>query len=180
MDVNDARRERAELREHIRAVADVAAREERRLSDEERSAVERSRARVAVLSKTIEYQDYIRELDEQTALISEPSSNGAQALVLARPTPVQTVVRAATSSSDRPFFPNDERYARAFSNYIRRGVTGMSAEDREAFQPYFSSGGTDTRAMATTPDSAGGALIPEDFYRRLIEAMKAIGGVRLS
>jgi len=48
VDINDARRERAELREHVRSVADVAAREERRLTDEERSAVERSRARVAV------------------------------------------------------------------------------------------------------------------------------------
>ena len=178
VDINDARRERAELREHVRSVADVAAREERRLTDEERSAVERSRARVAVLSETIEYQEYLRDLDEQTAVISEPASHGAQSLAVVRPAPAPSIVRAA-SSNERSFFPSDERYARAFSAYIRRGVGGMSAEDREVFQPYFS-GASDTRAMATTPDTAGGALIPEDFYRRLIEAMKAIGGVRLS
>lgn len=183
VDVNDARRERAELREHIRSVADVAAREERRLTDEERSAAERSRARVAVLSETIEYQDYLRELDEQTAVISDPSSNGAQSLAISRPSPVQSIVRATERSSHtRTLFPSDERYSRAFNAYLRHGVAGMSGEDREVFQPYFSGGGigTDTRAMATTPATAGGALIPQEFYARLIEAMKAIGGVRLS
>lgn len=180
VDVNDARRERAELREHVRSVADVAAREERRLTDEERSAVERSRARIGVLSETIEYQDYIRDLDEATAVVSDPSSHGAQSVALAtRPAPVTAMARPASSSSDRALFPTDPAYTRAFETYIRHGVGAMNGEERDAFQPYFS-GGVDTRAMATAPGTAGGALIPQEFYARLFEAMKAIGGVAQS
>lgn len=182
VDVNDARRERAELREHIRSVADVAAREERRLTDEERTAVERSRARVGVLSETIEYQDYLRDLDEATAVVTEPTATGLAVREVRPPArvAVQTMAHPSSSHTDaRALFPTDERYTRAFEAYIRRGFGGMSGEEREVLMANFS-GGMETRAMGTTSAAAGGALIPQEFYAKLFEAMKAIGGVRQS
>ena len=179
-DVNDARRERAELREHIRAVADLAAREERRLTDEERAAVERSRARVGVLSETIEYADYLRDLDEATVVASEPRPAQPQTTALARPATTTSAMPVPYSEQARALFPTDERYTRAFWQYVRRGFGGMAGDERDVLMQHYDTSGVETRAMGTTSAAAGGALIPQEFYAKLFEAMKAIGGVQQS
>ena len=172
MDVNDLRAQRAARREEVRSLNDLAIREERDLSEDEQRSWEAAQRDIAHLTSTISRLDYIRQLDEETVVVAESVSTSPA---------VRQVLPLARSSSRRELatLPKDERYADAFYAYLRHGMSGMDPEQRSALQPYFGTSG-ESRAMGTTSVAVGGALIPQEFYRRLVEALKAIGGVRQS
>ena len=172
MDVNDLRAQRAARREEVRSLNDLAIREERDLTEDEQRSWESAQRDIAHLSSTIQRLDYIRQLDEETVVVAE---GGASTPVVRQALPM------ARTSSRRQLstLPTDERYADAFYSYLRHGMGGMDPEHRAALQPYFGTSG-ESRAMGTTSVAVGGALIPQEFYRRLIEALKEIGGVRRS
>ncbi|WP_309095266.1 phage major capsid protein [Streptomyces sp.] len=67
------------------------------------------------------------------------------------------------------------RYAEAFGLYLRHGMDGLQAEQRQLLQGGFNR--LDSRAMATTPDTAGGYLVPDTFRNTMTETMKAYGGL---
>lgn len=69
----------------------------------------------------------------------------------------------------------EKRYAEAFWRQARGRAT---AEDRELLASRYEDLTPEQRALATGVDAAGGYTVPEDFYRSLMEAMKAFGGVR--
>jgi HK97 family phage major capsid protein len=172
MDVNDLRAQRAARREEVRSLNDLAIREERDLTEDEQRSWEAAQRDIAHLSSTISRLDYIRQLDEDTVVVTDAASTQPavrQVLPLAR----------ASSRRELATLPRDERYADAFYSYLRHGMGGMDPESRSILQPYFGTSG-ESRAMGTTSVAVGGALIPQDFYRRLIEALKEIGGVRRS
>lgn len=52
----------------------------------------------------------------------------------------------------------------------------MRPDQRAILQPYY--GMINTRALGTTSGAVGGATVAEEFYRKLIEAMQAFGGMR--
>ncbi len=64
----------------------------------------------------------------------------------------------------------------AFDSYIRRGFLGLKPEERSIMEGRHST--IETRAQGTDPATAGGYLIPEGFYNKLIEARKWFGGMR--
>ena len=66
-----------------------------------------------------------------------------------------------------------DSYDEAFSRYLLRGEQGLNAEQRGLLAER-----RDTTPQGTTPDSAGGYLVPEGFVNDVIEALKAYGGVR--
>jgi HK97 family phage major capsid protein len=66
-----------------------------------------------------------------------------------------------------------EQYVDAFNAYLRGGMSGLSAEQRTVL----AGGQQEVRAQASTPASAGGFLIPEGFWAKVTETMKAFGGV---
>lgn len=67
------------------------------------------------------------------------------------------------------------RYAEAFGLYLRHGMDGLQAEQRQLLQGGFNR--LEARAMATTPDTAGGYLVPDTFRNTMTETMKAYGGL---
>lgn len=64
---------------------------------------------------------------------------------------------------------DEERYAKAFTSYITRGLQGMEAEERNLII---------TRSQSTGTNTEGGFLTHTEFVARVDEAMKAYGGMR--
>ncbi|MFF3857535.1 phage major capsid protein [Micromonospora sp. NPDC002575] len=85
------------------------------------------------------------------------------------------------TTSDRGDDPDAEaaRYAEAFGLYLRYGLEGLQGEQRQLLQGGFNQmqQGGGRRAMGTSPDSAGGYLVPETFRNTMVETMKAYGGL---
>lgn len=62
---------------------------------------------------------------------------------------------------------------RRFLKYCRGGWGALNAEDRTAYE-------AEARALATSPDSAGGFLVPEEMQKSITEAILQFGGMRQS
>jgi len=70
----------------------------------------------------------------------------------------------------------DAAYAAAFDAFLRRGISGLSAEQRQAIDgSAFSLDGL--RAQGVAVDSAGGYLAPASFRQTMTETMKFFGGM---
>ena len=65
--------------------------------------------------------------------------------------------------------------SRAFTAFLRGGLSNLSGEQRKIMESRFES-----RSLAEGTGSAGGFLVPQDFYRKLTEAYKWYGGMRQS
>lgn len=70
----------------------------------------------------------------------------------------------------------EARYADAFSNYLRRGLVDLGAEDRSLLQARFTTSEEIRAAAAGTP-AAGGYTVPTEFQNKLTETLKAFGGI---
>ncbi|MFT4271287.1 MAG: phage major capsid protein [Pantoea sp.] len=62
-----------------------------------------------------------------------------------------------------------ERRAAAFDRFLRHGIGEMSAEERQALR--------EMRAQGTSPDEKGGYTVPTQMLNRIVDAMKAYGGI---
>jgi HK97 family phage major capsid protein len=60
---------------------------------------------------------------------------------------------------------------KAFRSYLRNGIGGLTAEEREIALPRFQN----AQSVGTT--TAGGFTVPQGFYDQLIDAEKAYGGM---
>lgn len=69
------------------------------------------------------------------------------------------------------------RYAEAFGHYLRWGMDGLQPEQRQLLQGGFNQLTKGQRAMGTSPDTAGGYLVPDTFRATMTETMKAYGGL---
>jgi HK97 family phage major capsid protein len=85
-----------------------------------------------------------------------------------------TDVIPTAGGGERESTDAEKQYAEVFNLYMRRGVRGLSGEQRDTLQGGFSSV---QNAQGTTPDTAGGYLIPEGWRGTLVETMKAFGGL---
>jgi HK97 family phage major capsid protein len=63
-----------------------------------------------------------------------------------------------------------EAHKRAFDGYLRRGVAGISGEERATLEEY--------RAQGTNVDTAGGYLAPDEFRPVVERALLQFGGMR--
>ena len=63
----------------------------------------------------------------------------------------------------------EQRHATAFDAFVREGLAEMDPELRAVMR--------EKRAMGTDPDAKGGFTVPVEFQNRVIEAMKAYGGL---
>jgi HK97 family phage major capsid protein len=66
-----------------------------------------------------------------------------------------------------------KRYADAFGQYARHGMNDLSNEQRQLLMGRFA----EVRAQGTSPDTAGGYLVPDEFRNVMTETMKAYGGI---
>jgi HK97 family phage major capsid protein len=71
--------------------------------------------------------------------------------------------------NNTPEEPNAERRAAAFDKFLRHGFSELSAEERQAVN--------ELRAQGTTPDAKGGYTVPTQMLNKIVDAMKAYGGI---
>lgn len=157
MRIVELRQKRAALFEQARAILDKAEAEKRDLTGEER-------------------QQYDRIMDEIDALKAdidrlERAEQVAKEMVAKNETPAHET----RGNANTPIIATPE-YRDAF----RAWLVGQDLTPEQRRLLTAAKATVDTRALATVPGAAGGYLVPEGFYRHLIEAMKPWGGMRES
>lgn len=85
----------------------------------------------------------------------------------------EVVLAGGPSDEDRAAGDPEADYRSAFDAFVRRGMGGLTAEQRQMMM----SNVDEVRAAATSPGSAGGYFIPTDTLARITETMKAYGGI---
>ena len=83
-----------------------------------------------------------------------------------QPAAVETAIARVDTDTD------EQRHGKAFSSWLRHGLSGLDPEQRSLMGSSFES-----RAQGTTT-TAGGYLVPALFRQQIILALKAFGGVR--
>lgn len=75
---------------------------------------------------------------------------------------------------DRGGDDSEAAYSRAFDGFIRRGLTGLDNEQRAMLQDRFVA---DVRAQSSGTNNTGGYSVPQGFWNKVTETMKAYGGL---
>lgn len=81
---------------------------------------------------------------------------------------------AIETSTGQEHSQDDEEYTGAFRSWLKHGAERLTPEQRSLMQSH------ETRQMGIAVGSAGGFLVPQGFYQRIIEFMCAYGGIRAS
>lgn len=147
------REQRANIWEQMKEVIAVAEREGRDLTAEERSKYDAAETDLDRLAGDIERQE---RHEAREAEFSRVDRTG--------------VVPQQRESADEE---RGERYARAFSSFLRNGAGSMDAEDRQALATGF----VDRRALGVGTAAAGGYTVPPGFRARMVETAKAFGAM---
>lgn len=72
-------------------------------------------------------------------------------------------------NSGTPEQQQQEKRAAAFDKFLRQGFAELSAEERAAVR--------ELRAQGTAPDEKGGYTVPTQMLAKIVDAMKAYGGI---
>lgn len=123
------------------------------LSAEDRAAYDAAEARLDALTEDIEREQ--RHVANERALAeASPASGGSP-------------------DADTP--DDERRYARAFEAFIRRGREGITPEDRALFEAGFTP--VENRAQSSGTTTTGGYTVPQGFWAKVTDTMKAYGGI---
>lgn len=148
-----AREERARVWNEMTAIMDEVAKTDREMTVDERSTWDKADARIVELSADLERFEKQIELEGRFKEIE--------------PTPGLDAYGHPLKGSD-----DEARVTRAFGNFLRHGIAELSAEDRSIMQARF-----EKRAQAEGTTTAGGYLVPEGYWKRISEVLKAYGGL---
>jgi HK97 family phage major capsid protein len=142
------RDERARVWDGVKGVLERWNAGEHDLSVEERLAVDQANTRLSEIEKDLELV------------------RGAQRSEAAKDEGAETRGVTRDQAEDA-----DERYAKAFGKYLRRGERGLTSDERGMLM--------ESRALSTSQidADAAGFLIPQGFWHNLQVAMKAYGGL---
>jgi len=72
--------------------------------------------------------------------------------------------------------PNQDGYRSAFESYLRRGMNGLSAEERSALMENMQT--VEQRALAAGTDASGGYTVPEEMWQGIVDAQKQFNALR--
>ncbi len=148
-----AREERANAWNEMTSLSDLATRDNRDLTAEERQSWDRIEARISQLSDDIERFQKQTDLEGRFAKLDEEEHlNGARS--------------AAAASAD------EKRLNDVFRNFLRRGINDLNADERSIMASRF-----ERRAQGEGTSTAGGYLVPQGYWKRISEVMKAYGGL---
>lgn len=154
----ELREKRANLAKQAEEIIAAPAGENGALSAEQRATFDKIHADIDAMKGDI---DRIEQHEARAAEIA--ASGGADA--------------GRRDTEDRGA-KGDERQKQvdeAFSLYLRHGIEGLNAEQRNLMQSRFQR--DENRAAQTVSTTGGGYLIPAGFSGQLEESMKAFGGV---
>jgi len=118
-------------------------------TDEQRSQWDEAQHQYNLLDEQIKREEDLRRQDDELAKACSPEGRD-------------------NSDSSHPT-NEEERRASVFDRFVRSGAGDLSAEERSILK--------ELRAQGTTEGNAGGYTVPTQFRNRVVEAMKAYGGV---
>lgn len=81
-----------------------------------------------------------------------------------------------TAFSDEPAGKAEKPELRAFNNFLKFGLAGLSPEDREVMEKRRRTDGI-YAAQSVGTGSGGGFAVPDEAMAPLVEAMKLVGGI---
>lgn len=126
---------------------------------------------------------WTRALDDVDRLGEEIANIERTASLDSRFAEIDEQQRAAAAAAGTPDATGpsggDAEYRSAFQSWMRRGATGVSAEEQATLQRGFSAfenGDPELRALGAATGSAGGYTVPEGFWAKVTETLKYYGG----
>src|SRR4030042_782542 len=165
----ELRQRRASLWEEAKSLHNLADKEKRQLTAEEQEQWDRINDDIDSLKETIERMERIAEIDSDMEEMPDP--------VVPKPHRNDESFGIDPDDENESIIPASKEYRKAFDSYLRFGFRDMRPEQRAVIQPYFG-GNVNVRALGTLTGAVGGATVAEEFYRKLIEALVAFGGMR--
>ena len=143
------REQRANIWEQMKALTDLAERENRDFTAEEKATWAKAEADLDSLGDRVERAEKMAALD---AKLAQPAG------------------RPEGLFGDPVDEHDDDAYSEAFSRFVRRGMAQVSPEQQAALQQRFIQ-----NAAAVGTGAAGGYTIPPAFRATMIETAKAFG-----
>ena len=151
------REQRANVWEQMKEIMDLADSESRDLTAEETAKYDKAEADLDRLDNDIERREKFEARGTRYETVEPPGA-------------------AATMPSDGPADESgDEAYAKAFGNFLRRGISALSAEDRALMESRFTADSAIQNAAGVGTGSAGGYAVAPGFRDKFVETMKYYG-----
>ncbi len=117
-------------------------------TEEQRTEWNKAKTELDSINEQIQREESLRNLDQQLVDNQEPEQRN-------QPTHSET--------------EQQERRAAAFDKFLRQGLGEMTPEERQALR--------ELRAQGVSPDEKGGYTVPTQMLNKVVEAMKAYGGI---
>ncbi|PWV99413.1 phage major capsid protein [Mangrovibacter plantisponsor] len=121
-------------------------------TDEQRTEWNRAKSELDALDSQIDREEELRRQDQTYIEGQEPEQRQLQ-----------------NGDPANPQTQPDERRTAAFDKFLRHGFAELSGEERQALR--------ELRAQGTTTDTQGGYTVPTQMLNRIVDAMKAYGGI---
>lgn len=119
------------------------------MTDEQRTEWNKAKTELENLEAQIEREEQLRSLDQEFVDDKEQEQR--------------------RNPENNPEAAKVERRNLAFDRFVRSGFGELSTEERQALK--------ELRAQGTSPDEKGGYTVPTQMLNKIIEQMKAYGGI---
>ncbi|MCW7549204.1 phage major capsid protein [Photorhabdus sp. APURE] len=147
MKLHDLKQKRNTVATDMRALHDKIG--DNNWTDEQRTEWNKAKEVLQKLDDQISREEELRDIDQQ--FVEEKQEEQRQHL------------------NNDPEKQQQEKRTAAFDKFLRYGIGEMNAEERQALK--------ELRAQGTTPDEKGGYTIPIQMLNKVVEVMKAYGGI---
>ncbi|HCQ8459958.1 TPA: phage major capsid protein [Klebsiella pneumoniae] len=121
-------------------------------TDEQRTQWNAAKSELDALDERIAREEELRRQDQNYIDENEPEQRQQQ-----------------SQNQGTPEAQAESRRALAFDKYLRQGFSELSAEERQAVKEH--------RAQGLSPDEKGGYTVPTQMLNKIVDAMKAYGGI---
>lgn len=121
-------------------------------TDEQRTQWNAAKSELDSLDERIAREEELRRQDQDYIDENEPEQRQQQ-----------------SQNQGTPEAQAESRRALAFDKYLRQGFSELSAEERQAVKEH--------RAQGVSPDEKGGYTVPTQMLNKIVDAMKAYGGI---
>ena len=173
-ELRELQKQRAELAEKMVKLVDKAEEEKRGLKTEERTEWDGMRADIDGMDARI---DTLKEAIELERSIEEPSNALPPETREYEYDDLGNPIKPKKASTNQRQ-DEEQQYLNAFMTMLRSDQPGMVELTQQQRQILRAHVVHETRAQGTVPNSSGGFLIPTTLANRIIEVMKAYGGLR--
>lgn len=147
MKLHDLKQKRNTIATELRAIHEKVG--ESVMTEEQRAEWNKAHAEFEKLDEQIKREEQLRSLDQEFVDDNEQEQRN-------------------TPEND-PEAAKVERRNLAFDRFVRSGFGELSAEEKQALK--------ELRAQGTSPDEKGGYTVPTQMLNKIIDQMKAYGGI---